>query len=201
MPIGKQDQYAAAFGGLNFLEFRPEGVLIQPIELEADLQAELEGRLMLFFTGRSRNSSEILAEQKRNSERNRTTVIEALHVIRQSAIELRRELQRGELGALGECLHRSWIAKRQLAHGISDPWIDQWYDAARSAGATGGKIAGAGGGGFLLLYCEREKQEAVTAALKDVGLSRMDFRFESGGAMVILNALTRKLEAAGASRH
>jgi D-glycero-alpha-D-manno-heptose-7-phosphate kinase len=200
MPMGKQDQYAAAFGGLNFFEFQPEGVAVQPIELESDVQTQLERRLMLFFTGRSRNSAEILGEQKRNSERNRATVIQALHIIRQTALELRRDLQRGEIGAVGECLDRSWTAKRQLAHGISDPWIDQWYEAARSAGAAGGKIAGAGGGGFLLLYCEPDQQDSVTAVLKASGLTRMDFRFESGGATVIMNTLAKHAEAAASER-
>jgi D-glycero-alpha-D-manno-heptose-7-phosphate kinase len=197
MPIGRQDQYAAAFGGMNFLEFRSDGVAVQPFDLPANVQTDLERRLMLFFTGRSRNSAEILTEQKRNSERNRAGVIEALHVIHESAVKLRRDLQRGDIGAVGECLHRSWMAKRQLAHGISDPWIDHWYEAARSAGASGGKIAGAGGGGFLLLYCEPEQQDQVTAALKATGLNRMDFRFESGGAMVIVNTLAAQSEAVG----
>jgi D-glycero-alpha-D-manno-heptose-7-phosphate kinase len=194
MPIGKQDQYAAAFGGLNYLEFRSEGVTVQPLELPDEVQAELERRLMLFFTGRSRNSAQILTEQKRSSERNRASVIEALHVIHESAVALRQDLARGNITAVGECLHRSWMAKRQLAPGVSDPWIDQWYETACAAGAAGGKIAGAGGGGFLLLYCEPENQDRVTQALQANGLNRMDFRFEAGGAMVIMNTLSSRAE-------
>jgi D-glycero-alpha-D-manno-heptose-7-phosphate kinase len=192
MPIGKQDQFAASFGGLNFIQFSPDGVVVEPLILPDALQAELEGRLMLFFTGRSRDSAQILGEQKRSSERNRAGVIDALHVIKNTAIALRNDLIRGEIDSLGEYLHQSWIAKRQLASGITDPWIDQWYQSARDAGASGGKIAGAGGGGFLLLYCERQHQERVTEALQTQGLHRMDFRFESGGAMVIVNTLLRK---------
>lgn len=189
MPIGKQDQFAASYGGLNFIEFQTDGVSVEPIDIDQEQLAQLERRMMLFFTGRSRNSAQILGEQKRSSERNRAGVIEALHQIKGSAIQLRRELQAGNLAAVGECLHYSWLAKRQLARGISDPWIDSWYDAARQAGAAGGKIAGAGGGGFLLLYCEPERQEHVTQTLEANGLSRMDFRFEGGGAMVIMNNL------------
>jgi D-glycero-alpha-D-manno-heptose-7-phosphate kinase len=201
MPIGRQDQYAAAFGGLNFIQFSPEGVLVQPLQLPDGVSEALERRLMLFFTGRSRNSGQILSEQKRSSERNRATVIEALHVIKQAALDMRRDLVDGNVAAVGTGLHLSWLAKRQLAHGISDPWIDQWYEAARAAGATGGKIAGAGGGGFLLLYAEPECQELVTQTLQTNGLSRLDFRFESGGAMVIMNTLVGKYGAVMRSSH
>lgn len=192
MPIGKQDQYAASFGGLNFIQFNPDGVVVEPLALPVDLVGELEARLMLFFTGRSRDAAQILGEQKRSSERNRAGVIDALHAIKNTALALRNDLLRGEIDTLGDHLHESWVAKRQLAAGITDPWIDQWYAAARDAGAKGGKIAGAGGGGFLLLYCDRERQPQVTEALEAQGLHRMDFRFETGGAMVIVNTLLRK---------
>jgi D-glycero-alpha-D-manno-heptose-7-phosphate kinase len=189
MPIGKQDQFAASFGGLNFIKFGTEGVTVEALEMSQETLGELERRMMLFFTGRSRNSAQILGEQKRNSERNRASVIEALHQIKRGALELREQLGLGNFSAVGECLDRSWMAKRQLARGISDPWIDRWYEAARAAGASGGKIAGAGGGGFLLLYCEPDRQDRVTETLEANGLTRMDFRFETGGAMVIMNNL------------
>src|SRR5207302_11017569 len=130
-------------------------------------------------------------------ERNRATVINALHAIKQAALELKDELLRGNIDALGPCLDASWEAKRRLAPGVSDPWIDQWYAAAKSAGAAGGKICGAGGGGFLMLYCDPERQPTVTSTLHGLGLMPMDFRFESGGAMVIVNTMyTRALSAA-----
>ncbi|TMB88990.1 MAG: GHMP kinase [Chloroflexi bacterium] len=188
-PIGRQDQYAAAYGGLNYMEFTAEGVKVEPLQLAHELTTELQRRLMLFFTGRSRSSAEILVEQKRNSERNRATVINALHVIKRAALRLRDELLRGNIQAIGECLDVSWAAKRQLAAGITDPWIDQWYGAALRAGASGGKISGAGGGGFMLLYCEPEFQRRVTATLQALGLMPMDFRLASGGAMVIVNTM------------
>jgi D-glycero-alpha-D-manno-heptose-7-phosphate kinase len=192
MPIGKQDQYAASFGGLNYFKFNSEGVEVEPIDLPQESLSELERRLMLFFTGHSHDSAQILGEQRRNSERNRASVIESLHIIKHQAEQLRTELGRGDISTVGDRLHNSWMAKRQLAQGISDPWIDQWYGEARAAGAAGGKIAGAGGGGFLLLYCEPQHQDRVTVALESRGLSRMDFRFESGGAMVIVNTLVGK---------
>jgi D-glycero-alpha-D-manno-heptose-7-phosphate kinase len=117
-------------------------------------------------------------------------------VIKNTALEMRRDLLRGEIEQVGRWLHQSWLAKRELARGITDSWIDQWYEAAIAAGASGGKIAGAGGGGFLLLYCRPERQERVAAALESNGLTRMDFRFESGGAMVIMNTLAGRYEAA-----
>lgn len=189
MPIGKQDQYASSFGGLNYFEFSSDGVTVEPIDLRQSTLLELERRLMLFYTGRSRNSARILGEQRSNSERNRTPVIESLHAIKRIAAGMRRDLLSGDIDSVGHWLHESWMSKRKLAHGISDPWIDQWYETALSAGATGGKIAGAGGGGFLLIYCEPERQESVTAALKDSGLTPIDFCFESGGAMVLMNNL------------
>jgi D-glycero-alpha-D-manno-heptose-7-phosphate kinase len=194
MPIGKQDQYAASFGGLNFFEFRSDGVKVERLELPGDSLQELERRLMLFFTGRWHDSGQILDEQKRESNREDGSVVEALHEIREFAFALRRDLTRGDIESVGELLHQSWLAKRRLAHGITDPWIDGWYEAARGAGARGGKVAGAGGGGFLLLYCEPEHQDRVTDAMQAAGLVRMDFRFESGGAMVIMNNLVRASE-------
>lgn len=201
MPIGKQDQFAASFGGLNFIEFRSDGVSVEGVEMAPEMVGELERRIMLFFTGRSRNSAQILGEQKRSSERNRAGVIEALHQIKSQAIALRQQLKAGNLAAVGECLHQSWLAKRQLARGITDPWIDSWYEAARAAGAAGGKIAGAGGGGFLLLYCEPPYQDRVTETLETNGLSRMDFRFESGGAIVIMNNLVGLFDGDRAVAH
>ena len=189
MPIGKQDQYAASFGGLNYFQFSSDGVSVERLDLAEECVAQLERRLMLFFTGRWHDSARILGEQKRESERDGGSVIEALHEIKRSAVGMRRDLMRGDVAAVGDWLHRSWLAKRELAQGVSDPWIDRSYERARAAGARGGKVAGAGGGGFLLLYCEPQHQERVTEALEETGLTRMDFRFEAGGAMVIVNNL------------
>jgi D-glycero-alpha-D-manno-heptose-7-phosphate kinase len=201
MPLGKEDQYAASFGGLNYFTFQSGLVAVEPLKLSQELLRELERRLMLFFTRRSRNPAEILTEQKRSSERNRASVIEALHVTKETAVGMYQDLRRGEIGAIGDWLHRSWIAKRRLARGMSDPWIDQWYEEARAAGASGGKIAGAGGGGFLLLFCEPEHQERVTTTLERSGLAPMDFRFESSGATVIMNTLLEPSDAVARPAH
>jgi D-glycero-alpha-D-manno-heptose-7-phosphate kinase len=201
MPIGKQDQYAASFGGLNYYQFGPDGVAVERLNVSDETRAELERSLMLFFTGRWHDSAQILGEQKRNSERNRATVIESLHTIKTSAQMLRNDLLEGNIAGVGERLHTSWMAKRKLAHGITDPWIDAWYDQARAAGAGGGKIAGAGGGGFLLLFCAPERQERVTKVMQESGLTRMDFRFESGGAMVIINNLVGNVKFTGSPAH
>jgi D-glycero-alpha-D-manno-heptose-7-phosphate kinase len=189
MPIGKQDQYAASFGGINYISFSNDGVSVEPLHLPRQTLVELERRLMLFYTGRSRDSAQILQQQKTSSERNRTSVIGSLHEIKEAAAGMRQDLLDAEIRHVGEWLHHSWLAKRRLARGISDAWIDQWYETALKAGASGGKIAGAGGGGFLLLYCEPEHQDSVTAALKDSGLMPIDFCFDSGGAMVLMNTL------------
>jgi galactokinase/mevalonate kinase-like predicted kinase len=185
-PIGKQDSFTSSYGGLNYIEFTADGVTVDPISLPSDLNCALEARLMLFFTGRWQESARIWAEQRRNTQRNRATVIDALHDIKQAAVRLNQDLRRGEIAAVGECLHRSWLAKRQLAQGVSDPWIDQWYDSAINAGAKGGKLAGAGGGGFMLLYCEPDRQRNVTETLEGAGLSNVPFHFESVGVSVLL---------------
>ncbi len=189
MPIGKQDQYAAAFGGVNFFRFEPSGVAVERLDLPEETIQGLERRLMLFFTGQWHNSADILGQQKRSSERRDSDVIKSLHEIKDSALAMRRELLAGRLGAVGELLHQSWMAKRHLAAGITNEQIDRWYAQACAAGAAGGKVAGAGGGGFLLLYCEPERQDHVTKVMQESGLTRMDFRFEHGGAMVIMNNL------------
>jgi D-glycero-alpha-D-manno-heptose-7-phosphate kinase len=198
MPIGRQDQYAASFGGLRCYEFTPDGVRVERLEVPPAAVAALEARLMLFFTPSRHDSAEILAEQRRNTATGAAGALEALHEIRDLAVRTRADLLAGDVSRVGARLHQSWLAKRQLASGISDPRIDGWYGAALAAGATGGKIAGAGGGGFLLLYCEPERQERVTAALRGRGLVRMDFRLESGGAMVIVNHLAGAVPAVAA---
>jgi D-glycero-alpha-D-manno-heptose-7-phosphate kinase len=189
MPIGKQDQYAAAFGGLNYIEFHPDGVSVERLDVSEDVEFELQRRLLLFFTRLSHNSADILAEQRRNSQEEVGRTVDALHLIKRTAGEIRVQLEAGSLGDVGDLLHAGWMAKRTLAQRVSHPEIDHWYELARAAGAGGGKLVGAGGGGFLLLYCEPDRQEAVSRALEAEGLIAMDFGFESSGGMVIMNNL------------
>jgi len=188
MPIGYQDQYASAFGGLNFFEFTAAGVRAEPIRTPPGVLATLQQNLLLFFTGTARESSKILSRQRDNTERRQDDTLSALHAVRDMAHALRDTLQRGDLSGFGQALHAGWEHKKRFAAGVSNPDIDAAYAAAREAGAVGGKIAGAGGGGFMLIYCQDGAQAAVTQALDQRGLRRMDFRLEEGGARVLLNA-------------
>ncbi len=191
MPIGRQDQYAAAFGGLNIITFAAGRVDVTPLRLAPDVERCLERRLMLFFTRSSRSAATILRDQQAASADARSDAVSALHRIKAMARETIDLLQRGDLSGFGQLLHESWLAKKRLARGISNSRIDHWYDVARAAGAGGGKLTGAGGGGFLMLYCEEPHQEAVTEALEAEGLVRMDFHFERGGATIIMDTIPR----------
>ncbi|GAC1447237.1 MAG: GHMP kinase [Ktedonobacterales bacterium] len=187
MPIGKQDQYAASFGGLNAITFTRNETTVQPLALTEETRRTLERSILLFFMGSSHDSSTILTEQKQSTQQNHGMVVEALHDIKRLAEMARAALEDGLCDRLGELLHENWMLKKQLASGISNTTIDEAYALARDHGALGGKIAGAGGGGFLMLYCPPASQEAVTAALEARGLTRMDFHFDSGGARVLVN--------------
>ena len=187
MPIGKQDQYASAFGGLNKITFTSEGVTVEPLKIARDVRQMLERRLMLFFTGSSRESTSILKHQRKSTEEQNESVLSALHNIKQVAVEVQRCLERGDLDEFARLLHYSWQEKRRLAPGLSTGFIDECYTLALAHGASAGKITGAGGGGFLMLYCHEQAQEAVTNALEARGLKRMNFRFDHQGATVVLN--------------
>lgn len=188
-PIGKQDQYAAAFGGLNVFRFENDGTVIrEALRLKPETLRMLEDRLMLFFTGSARNSATILREQKRSSEADDRQVVDPLHRIKEMAGEALEVLISGKVDRLGELLDEGWQEKKRLAKGISNPDIDGWYEIARAKGALGGKITGAGGGGFLMLYCPPEHQEAVAESLEREGLRRMDFQFDFGGARVLMHS-------------
>jgi len=183
-PIGKQDQFAAAFGGLNAISFSRGGVTVEPVRVAAETHADLQRRLLLFFTGTARHSSTILRTQQSASARGEVRTLGGLHEIRRLADECRRLLEAGDLDGIGELLHEGWIRKRALAEGITNDRIDTLYAAARAGGALGGKITGAGGGGFLLLYCHEGRQADVTEIMERHGLHRMMFHFEPCGVML-----------------
>ncbi len=186
MPVGKQDQYAAAFGGLNHIAFRKDGtVQVDALNLPPATLEAFQERMMLFFTGTSRNSSTILRHQKSASEQGDKLVIERLHAIKELAGSIKRALEQGDLDGFGELLHLSWLNKRSLIENITNPFRDKCYAAAREAGAMGGKITGAGGGGFMMLYCPLERQADVTRVLEGLGLRRMNFAFDHEGAQVM----------------
>lgn len=183
-PIGKQDQYAAAFGGLNAFAFTRDGVSVEPIRASAETIETLGRRLMLLFTGTARNSAAILRGQQRASTQDDGETIRGLHRIRAIGQDCRWCLERGDLDGLGELIDSGWQSKRLLTAGITNVAIDRAYDLAKERGALGGKITGAGGGGFLLLYCREERQEDVTEGLERLGLRRMDFHLERQGVTV-----------------
>lgn len=187
MPIGRQDQFASAFGGLNAIEFSSRGVHVTPLDLDAGTLGRLEACTMLFFTGSSHDSSRILQTQDRNTRDELPNTIEALRVIHRGAEVARERLLAGDPDALGPLLHENWEAKKELAEGITTDAIDIAYRTARSEGALGGKIAGAGAGGFLLLYTPPERQAAVTEQMHALGLLRTDFHFDFTGARVLMN--------------
>ncbi len=189
MPIGYQDQFAAAFGGLNQICFQPDGrTAVEPIRTPPGTLERLSRNLLLFFTGQSRDSTAILARQRKSTERDDPRVLEALHAVKAMVQPMRACLEAGDLERFGRLLHEGWENKKRFAWGVSNPEVDQFYELALRHGALGGKLAGAGGGGFMMLYCADGAQEAVTAALEAAGLRRMGFVFESGGARVLLNA-------------
>ena len=187
MPIGKQDQYASAFGGFNTITFSSQGVTVEPLPIAPEVRQTLERRLLLFFTGSSRDSTSILKHQQKSTQDQDDTVLQALHNIKRVASEVQSCLEQGDLDEFARVLDYSWQEKRRLAPGLSTGFIDDCYDLALQQGATGGKITGAGGGGFLLLYCEEQAQESVTRALEERGLKRMNFHFDQQGATVVLN--------------
>jgi D-glycero-alpha-D-manno-heptose-7-phosphate kinase len=181
-PIGIQDQYIVAYGGLRFTTFETNGTVVtERLQLSDDAIRALQDNTLLFFTGATRRSTDILAEQKAGIRRHQAVLQE----IKALACAAREALSRGDVDTVGPLLHDSWLLKRELASQISNPAIDDLYHAARSAGALGGKIAGAGGGGFLLLYVPAACQAAVRTALSQ--LQELPFRFERDGSKVIFN--------------
>lgn len=181
-PIGKQDQYIAAYGGLRYMRFNPDGsVFVDPLVCTAATRKTLETEMLLFYTGITRSANPILAEQQQNVANGGRR--RALRRLVQLADELRRALAGNDLEVLGEILHESWVVKKAMANGISSCQIDDWYERARANGATGGKITGAGGGGFLLLYAPADRHQDIVSALPE--LRRVSFCLEPHGSTII----------------
>lgn len=180
--VGSQDQVAAAFGGMNLIEFNgKENFIVHPVPLGAERSAQLQGRLLLFYTGISRLSSDIAADQVKRVKKNNGTLKE-MHAMVYDALKILTNPE-ASLDDFGALMHESWMRKRALSDRISSDYIDSLYDKARKHGAIGGKVCGAGGGGFLLLYVPPEKQEAVKQAMDDT--MQVPFRFDSLGSHVI----------------
>lgn len=182
-PIGKQDQYAAAFGGFNFIQFHPDdSVSVDPIVCRRETLKELQAGTLTFYTGLTRSASAILKHQTKalNTEKAKQRMLQRMVKL---AHEMRGELQRNNAPVFGEMLHENWELKRQLAAGVSTTQIDDWYHRARKAGAIGGKLLGAGSGGFMMFYARPERHEAIVRALKE--LRQVQFGFEPQGSKII----------------
>ncbi len=181
-PIGKQDQYIAAYGGLRFFEFKKDGsIQSEKISVNQETIRKLNNNFLLFFTGISRKANNILKDQQNNI----VDRLDVLGKLKEMAYTARREIEASNIDALGELMHRSWLLKKQLAGSISNSIIDELYDTAYKAGAYGGKITGAGGGGFFLVYCPIEKQDALRSALSS--LQELPYAIEQDGTKVIFN--------------
>jgi D-glycero-alpha-D-manno-heptose-7-phosphate kinase len=185
-PVGKQDEYASAFGGLNFISFDQDGTThVEPLNLEPALVQELQSSLLLFFTGSSHHSWTILEEQERSARRTDSGTVEYLHEIRKLAEPMKAALIAGKLSEFGLLLHKGWEVKKRLSAKISNDRINEMYESALQNGALGGKITGAGGGGFLLLFCQRQHHEDVRKVLVALGAQEMGFDFDFQGAQVV----------------
>lgn len=181
-PIGKQDQYAAAFGGLNVIEFHPNGdVSVDPVYLSSDIYHQLESSLCLYYIGNQRSASSILTEQRKNT--GSEDKFRMLQRMVDLVYELRKALMAGNLDDFGTLMHENWLMKQELASGITNPLIGELYETAMKHGATGGKLLGAGGGGFMLFFCPPEKQDQLDQALSSV--RRFPFKFEKDGSKLI----------------
>lgn len=182
MAGGKQDQYAATFGGVNFMEFFEENkVIVNPLRIKSEVLYELENNLVLYNTATSRVSAEIIKSQTDNIKKNRATSIEAMDKLKEQAFRMKEVLLKGNLDEIGEILDFGWKFKKNLAEGITNPQIDEIYESAKNNGALGGKISGAGGGGFFFFYCPNNTRYKVISDLQQFGGRVRKYHFTSEG--------------------
>lgn len=181
-PIGKQDQYAAAHGGMNLIVFNPDDTVeVRPVTIDRQVEAELQRRLVILYTGGDRSASAILRLQNEAVE-TRSDARRSLGRMVELAFNLQQELQAGRLDSFGEILRENWSLKKALSQGISNPQIEAWHEAAVGAGAEGGKLLGAGAGGFLMFYADPSRHDQITEA---TGLRRIEFGFEHAGSRIL----------------
>jgi D-glycero-alpha-D-manno-heptose-7-phosphate kinase len=182
-PIGKQDQYASAYGGLNYIRFHPDdSVSVQPVIVPPRTLQELKSSIVVFYTGRTRSASDLLAKQSKATQDSSQTQ-SILKKMAEMAGDLKTSLESGNLSDFGEILHENWCLKKSLVAGISDDTIDQWYKSAQAAGAVSGKLLGAGSGGFLMFFAPPDRHEAIAFALP--GLRREHIEFDTSGSQII----------------
>ncbi len=179
---GKQDQFAATFGGFNFIEFgKDDLVTVNPLRIKSLFKKQLEWNLVLYYTGTGRDSAEIIVDQEKGFKQKQSDAIDAAHTIKEIAYLMKDALLKGEIKKIGELLDRSWDSKKKMAKTISNPLLDKIYNSAIEAGATGGKISGAGGGGFMVFYCPGNKKNGVIKALNQFGGRAYNFVFVEDG--------------------
>ncbi len=178
---GRQDQYAAAFGGFNFIEFNPDGTVVTPLKLRRDTLEELEYRLLMCYMGHTRQSARIIERQTKSYRQGKTSTVHALDSLKAQTLQMKRALLLGQIDSFGELLHEAWEHKKQLDEGISTSHVDKLYQLARKEGAIGGKMPGAGGGGYFLLLTRFDRRHRVAAALEKAGGQVVPFAFEARG--------------------
>jgi D-glycero-alpha-D-manno-heptose-7-phosphate kinase len=178
---GLQDQYAASFGGFNFIEFEKDRVIVNPLRISRDVTNELEHNLLLCYTGTTRRSDHIIEDQIRRFEQNQDKTVGALRQQKQLALDMKNALLQHRLNDFGDLLDSAWQSKKNLSPKISNSKIDEVYEEARNQGALGGKMTGAGGGGYMLFYCLFEKKHKVAAALRKLGVVATEFGFDHRG--------------------
>jgi D-glycero-alpha-D-manno-heptose-7-phosphate kinase len=184
-PIGKQDQYIAAFGGVTCMEIGRDGqVTVSPLRMSKTTLHDLEDNLLIFFTGYSRNAGTVLADQKRRTEGDDQAMIENLHFIKELGVSIKGALEAGDTQRFGELMHEHWLHKRKRSKGISNEQINRWYDVGHANGAVGGKLIGAGGGGFLMFYAK--ERSALRAAMAREGLEEVRFAFDFEGSKILV---------------
>jgi D-glycero-alpha-D-manno-heptose-7-phosphate kinase len=179
---GHQDQYAAAFGGVNYMEFGPgEQVVVNPLRIRPEILQELEHNLVLYYTGHARQSGRIIAEQQANVQQEVAHSIQAMHQLKKQALQMKEALLKGRLQDIGELFDVGFAHKKQMASGISNEHLEEVYRAAKAAGATGGKISGAGGGGFMFFYCPGNSRYRVMETLNSFGGQLYPFQLVAQG--------------------
>jgi len=187
-PIGKQDQYAAAYGGIIMLEIDKRGsVKVTPVQVDRETIFELEHRLMMFYTNIQRDANEILAEQSQKARLDEGGAVQAMHRIKEIGVRVKDAIERGNIDEFGRLLHEHWQQKKAISEKMSNSDVDVWYEKARKSGAIGGKLMGAGGGGFFLFCVEEGKRRQLRSAMEAEGLRYMDFQFDWEGSKVLVN--------------
>jgi D-glycero-alpha-D-manno-heptose-7-phosphate kinase len=185
-PVGKQDQYIAAYGGVTCFTFHPdERVEAVPLRASMETLFNLEDNLLLFFSGFSRNAGSILSDQKKRTEKSDQAMLDNLHEVKELGYRSQQALERGDVGLFGEIMHAQWEQKKRRSSGMSNPTIDEWYELGLRNGATGGKLIGAGGGGFLMFYAEDHRR--LRKAMAKAGLEEVRFRFDFEGTKVLFS--------------